>query len=371
MVINFIKNFHIWGPSFIVSEIRRILDYRDAKSDMHIIFCIGDHFEPKWKNADPDTEKKRVERWVEKYPTLASVHRDSNGRPVQHTWFYAVEEYNPQCVDSLNKLCSQGYGEIELHLHHGNDTPEGLRLKLAKAKTEFSRHGVFKTRDVTPRDAFGFIHGNWALNNARQGVHLCGVDNELKILRDAGCYADFSLPSAPHESQTRQINSIYYARDIPGKRKSHDKGIAVEVRGEENGDLMLIQGPLALNWKRRKFGLFPGIENGCIQQSSPGTPDRIDLWVRQHIHVQGRPEWFFIKLYCHGTQEVDEDSLLGAGAHRMFSYLEKKYNDGDHYMLHYVTAREMYNIVKAAEEGHTGSPFLYKDHIIKPYLNMR
>ena len=195
------------------------------------------------------------------------------------------------------------------------------------------------------------------------------MNNELKILKDAGCYADFTLPSAPHESQTFKVNSIYYARDINGMRKSHNKGIDVKVRGKEIGDLMLIQGPLALNWKRRKYSVLPGIESGCIQCSSPGTPDRIDLWVQQHIHVQGHPEWIFIKVYCHGTQEDDIDVLLGEKAHKMSSYLEEKYNDGEQYKLHYVTAREMYNIIKAAEAGNSGNPFQFKDYLIKPYQN--
>jgi len=48
----------------------------------------------------------------------------------------------------------------------------------------------------------------------------------------------------------------------------------------------------------------------------------------------------------------------------MFSYLEKAYNDGIRYRLHYVTAREVYNIVKAAEDGMTGDPHQYRDYRI-------
>jgi hypothetical protein len=332
---------------------------------------MADHFEPRWNNASPDKEKERVKRWVEMYPKLASVHRDSNGRPTQHTWFYAAEEYRPNHLEKLSELCKQGFGEIELHIHHGNDTPEGFKQKLEQAKADFSKHGALITQHNQPQYAFGFIHGNWALNNSRNGNHYCGVNNELKILKDAGCYADFTLPSAPHESQTSKVNSIYYAQDINGMRKSHNKGFDVKAGGKENGDLMLIQGPLALNWKRRKYGVLPGIESGCVQCSSPGIPERIDLWVQQHIHVQGRSEWVFIKVYCHGTQEDDIDALLGEKAHKMFLYLEEKYNDGNKYMLHYVTAREMYNIVKAAENGKSGNPFLYKDFLIKAYINTR
>jgi hypothetical protein len=361
-----LRNVHIWGLPLIYRRYRRFGSRKEVAGTKHILFCVADHFEPKWNDPTTEQELERVQRWVEDYPKIASVHRDSNSRPVQHTWFYAAEQYNPVCLDKLNKLCSLGFGEIELHLHHSNDTPQGLMEKLERANQQFSSHGAFITHNNPPRYAFGFIHGNWALNNSRGGLY-CGVNNELSILRNAGCYADFTLPSAPEESQTRTVNTIYYASDLPGRSKSHDKGREVEVGGSESGDLMLIQGPLTLNWKRRKWGFLPRIENGCVQHSNPGTPDRIDLWIQQHIHVRGRPEWVFVKVYCHGVQEQDKNVLLGDEAHAMFDYLEDKYNDGKDYRLHYVTARELYNIVKAAEKGYSGNPFEFKDYLIPPY----
>ena len=35
----------------------------------------------------------------------------------------------------------------------------------------------------------------------------------------------------------------------------------------------------------------------------------------------------------------------------IFSYFEQQYNDGVNCVLHYVTARELYNMVKAIEAG--------------------
>lgn len=363
-----LRNVHIWGIPRISNRCKRFLSREEGAGTKHIIFCVADHFEPRWNNPTSGQELSRVQRWVEDYRKMASAHGDSNGRPPQHTWFYAAEQYNPVCLEELSKLCSLGTGEIELHLHHSDDTPEELSQKLERAKQQFSVHGALITYTDPPRHAFGFIHGDWALNNSRKG-RFCGVDSELKILREAGCYADFTLPSAPDESQTRKVNAIYYAMDIQGKRKSHNSGIDVRVGGRETGDLMIIQGPLAVNWKRRKWRLLPRIENGCLLESNPITSNRIDLWVRQSIHVVGRPEWIFIKVHCHGAQEEDYDTLLGKKAHAMYSYLENEYNDGERYRLHYVTAREMYNIVKAAEAGKTGNPFLHKDFMIAPYLN--
>jgi hypothetical protein len=87
----------------------------------------------------------------------------------------------------------------------------------------------------------------------------------------------------------------------------------------------------------------------------------VDAWVGSGIHVQGRPEWVFIKVHTHGTQERDMDTLLGAPAHAMHTHLETAYNDGQRYVLHYVSAREMYNIIKAAEAGKQGNPNTWRD----------
>jgi hypothetical protein len=85
--------------------------------------------------------------------------------------------------------------------------------------------------------------------------------------------------------------------------------------------------------------------------------------------VKGKEDWIFIKVHCHGTQESDIDALLGNGADEMYTYLEKMYNDGNNFCLHYVTAREVFNIIKAAENGLTGSPNQYRDYIIPRYKN--
>jgi hypothetical protein len=51
----------------------------------------------------------------------------------------------------------------------------------------------------------------------------------------------------------------------------------------------------------------------------------------------------------------------------MYSILEREYRDKPGSHLHYVTAREFYNIIKAAEAGHTGNPHAYRNYVIPPY----
>jgi hypothetical protein len=53
----------------------------------------------------------------------------------------------------------------------------------------------------------------------------------------------------------------------------------------------------------------------------------------------------------------------------MFSYLEEQYCDNKKYFLHYASAREMFNIIKAAEAGEDGDPHQFRDYILKPPEN--
>ena len=148
------------------------------------------------------------------------------------------------------------------------------------------------------------------------------------------------------------------ASSTAGQRKSHDRGVRVRVGGQHRGRPHDHPGAARPRCGAcRKFGLLPRIENSDVRTSSPPTPARIDAWVDTGIHVQGRPEWIFVKVHTHGTQERDTDTLLGrnrCAAHSSTS--QSRYNDGVKWQLHYVSARETYNIVKAAEAGRSGIP---------------
>lgn len=356
------RNMQVWLGSYLRRRPRP-----EVKGPTHVMFCFVDHYEPAWGRVDLDTQRRRVDRWHTGYPAMASRHRDADGRPPQHTFFYPEEEYLPEHLDKIAGLCAQGYGEIEIHLHHDNDTPENFCATISRFNELLhARHGALSRDPQTGQLRFGFIHGNWSLDNSRADGRWCGLNNELILLRELGCYADFTLPSAPSETQTRTINSIYYATDDPCCPKSHNTGTPVKAGGSPTGDLMIVQGPLGLDWKRRRKLIMPRIENSDVRHSCPPTPERVDAWVRTGIHVEGRPDWIFIKIHTHGTQERDMDTLLGDPMHAMHDHLEKIYNDGQRHVLHYVTSREMYNIIKAAEAGMQGNPARYRDFELPP-----
>jgi hypothetical protein len=322
----------------------------------HLLLCIADHYEPKWGSPPPDVAQARVDRWVREYPERFARFRDADGRPPQYSFFYPLEEYEAAHLDALAGLCRAGFGEVEVHLHHDHDTAEGLRARLRDYKELLARrHGLLARHRHTGELAYGFIHGNWALDNARPDGRWCGVNNELDVLRETGCYADFTLPSAPSPTQTRKLNSIYYAVDDPLRPKSHDTGTDVGTGPAPANALLLVQGPLLLDWGRRKWGLLPRLENGCIQDGQVPTVARLKLWLKARVQVPTRPDWFFVKLHTHGAKEANADVLLGEPMVRFHQALAEWAREDPEFHVHYVTAREMANLVRAAEAGWTGS----------------
>jgi hypothetical protein len=181
------------------------------------------------------------------------------------------------------------------------------------------------------------------------------VNDEITILRETGCYADFTFPSAPSDTQPRKINSIYYAIDDPQRPCSHEHGgVDVGVAPQPPESLMLIQGPLVLDWHRRKLGILPSVENGCIQANQAQHIDRLPAWLAAGVRVPRRPDWFFVKLHTHGIPEGNREVLLGEPGQAFHRALAAKASQDVSFKYHYVTAREMYNLVRAAEAGWTG-----------------
>jgi hypothetical protein len=356
------RHVFVWLPGYLRSRLNR---ETPSSGPVHVMFCFVDHFEPGWKRPDVDVESARVDRWCLGYPKLASRFKDADGRAPQHTFFFPEEEYREEHLDKLARLCAAGFGEIEVHLHHDNDTSDGLRVKLRRfVRVLHERHGALSVDPITRRVAWAFIHGNWSLDNSRPDGRWCGVNDELRVLAECGCFADFTLPSAPSDTQTATVNSIYYATDDPLRPKSHDRGVRVRVGTAPSGDLLIVQGVLGWDWSSRKFGLLPRIENSDIRAGQQPTRARVDRWVELAPTVHGRPEWKFVKVHTHGAPETQHDALLGSASAAMYEYLGSRYNDGRDFVLHYVSARELFNIVKAAEAGLTGDPGKYRDYLL-------
>jgi hypothetical protein len=190
------------------------------------------------------------------------------------------------------------------------------------------------------------------------------VDEELQVLFDAGCYADFTFPSAPEDTQPPLVNQIYWPVGDLSRRRAYDRGERARVGQVYRDRLLLVEGPLCLTPRAARIPVR--IENGTLDARNPPTAARLDAWVGQGIHVAGRPEWVFVKVHAHGAKESNAAVLLGPEARAMHRHLADRYNDGRQWVLHYVTAREMFNIALAAMEGASGDPSAHRDHAIPP-----
>ncbi len=359
-------NAALWLPAYLRGDWAGRRGRRASEEPVHVMFCLADHFEPALGDAPPADQLRRVRRWTERYSQLVDPFRDADGRAPRHTVFYPAEQYREENLEALAPLVRAGLAEVEVHLHHDGDTADGLRRSLQRFVARLRSHGYLGEHEDGGGPRFGFVHGNWALDNSRPDGRWCGVNDELAVLRECGCYADFTLPSAPSPTQTRRINSIYYATDDPGRPKSHDDGEQVQVGGAPEGDLMIIQGPLCVRWPGGKLGVLPRLENGNLAGGAPPTPRRVRAWLRTRVCVAGRPDWVFIKVHTHGCDETNWPVLLGEPMRRMHRSLARLCQREVGRRLHYVTAREMYNIVRAAERGLTGDPDRYRDLEILP-----
>jgi hypothetical protein len=361
------KHAEIWLPGYLKARWASAGRRSREATTTDILFCIADHFEPDHGAAPPELQRARVARWTREYPALGAF-RDSDGCSPRHTFFTPLEVYREEIVDALGALCAQGFGEVEVHLHHAHDTSHDLRARLIWFRdTLASRHGLLG-RGPSGQPVYGFVHGNWALDNGGVDASTCGVNDELTILEQTGCFADFTMPAAPECAQSRVVNQIYYAEDDPNRSRSYDRGVRMKVGSSSQAGLLICEGPLMLNWSRRVRGVLPRLETGTLDASPLNRPtvDRFRRWVGAGISIEGRPEWIFVKVHSHGAKEANADVMLGSVMKAFHRDVLAEFNDGRRYRLHYVTARELYNIAKAAEAGKSGNAGEYRDFLLTP-----
>lgn len=362
----FQKGLRYWLPYYLWYK---IFDRQKPSigKPIHIFLCVVDHFEPFNGNVDYQTAIERVRAWKKEYPIFAKRHRDTDGNSIQHTWFYPPH-LDHSMLPHIVELCQQGYGDIEMHLHHNlmepfPDTSQTLRDKILKCIDDYGKYGIFCQPEG--RQRFAFIHGDWSLDNA-MGDAFCGVNDELNILHECGCYADFTFPSI-NRAQPAMVNRIYYAHDEPDKAKSYNRGTPVQAgQTAPQNALMIAQGILGLRPDKRKRFKF-AIDYSDLDFDDPPTKERVDFWVKNSLAIKGKPNWRFIILHTHGGREIRWDANFGSSADNAFRYMEQKYNDGKKYILHYVSARQLYNYIKVLEKNIDFSISDARDFMIKPY----
>jgi hypothetical protein len=341
---------------------------------VHLILALADHFEPSivpengrvW--APRAEQERRVQEWCREYPLSVDSWRDQEGQPFVHTYFYPAEQYDRGLVDSLAEHCHSGWGELEIHLHHGMDAPdtaENTRRQLV----EFRDALVFNHRSLCYLDGSGparyaFVHGNFALANSAGG-YACGVDSEMQILAETGCYADLTMPTAAfHPAQIGKVNSLYECSLPLNARAPHRKGRDLRVGRSPEIFPLNVQGPLLLDFDKQARNGIARFENAALTAANPPGLRRLKLWKKAAIAVQGRPDWLFIKLHCHSMDPTQRDAVMGGAMRSFLAGLVEGAAERQE-IIHFVTARELVNIIWAACDGREGSPGDYRDYRLK------
>jgi hypothetical protein len=244
------------------------------------------------------------------------------------------------------------------------DTARNTRRVLVEFRDRLAGHGCLSHWEGQSGFRYAFVHGNWALANSAGGQN-CGVDEELAVLGETGCYADFTLPSAPDPSQVAKINALYEPGQPLERRAPHRRGRDL-TRGQAPVTFpLIVQGPLAMTFRRGHLGWRPRIENGEIASSNPATVNRLRLWRKAAIAVRGAPEWLFIKLHCHGMDPRDNDAMLGELMTNFLRDLTQKVPLEWRIKVHFATAREMVNMILAVCDGREGEPGDYRDYRLR------
>jgi hypothetical protein len=338
-VITLPRHAELWLPGYIRSRQENWAPPRPSR----VWVAIADHWEPYWNKVSDEVALSRADAWHKTWPEIARRYVDSTGKPPQYTFYYPLEEYRPEILDMVADMTRQGVADGDVHFHHDGEGEQDFVDRMsAFIETLSTRHGLL--RKVNGKTVFGFIHGNWALDNSRPDGRCCGLNNEITLLRDLGCYADFTMPSGNSPTQSRIVNSIYWVIDDPLRPRSFDTGVPVRAGVASSGDLLMINGPIGLRWTER---LVPRMETGEIAHQDLPTAYRVQRWFDLAPRIGKN---IFIKLYTHGAKEINFQALFQGGLQSLFELLERGCMLNGH-ELHYVSTWEMRQAVDAAMAG--------------------
>ena len=230
----------------------------------------------------------------------------------------------PHFLDALAELARGGFGEVEVHLHHDGDTATTLRADIADylGKYAAARPPVARRR----RAAALRVH-------PRQLVPRQRAPRRPLVRRRRRDPAALSTPAATPTSRSRRRptsasrTSSTRSTGRPATwraRRAYEAGERARV-----GDAHARSPPHDRRAARARAAPALGvrIENGALTAAIRRRPRACATGSTQGIHVDGRPEWVFVKVHTHGAPEKNAASLLGDGGralHRALRALQRR-----------------------------------------------
>jgi hypothetical protein len=346
-----IRGLENWLPALR----RKQRPMENALGTRHVLIAICNRFEPSEKTRG-DGKPALLEEWSRDLSRLADEFSDGKAVAPKHTFFLPAENADAVWVPELGELCKATGNEIELMAPRPVESAECLRESIQRAKASLGGQGWLSC-DKTGASRYGFIQGTKVPDSTRLISHRA-------ILKETGCYASFLPPELVDEVPAEFDNSLCYAydhnlKDRPGglRRVRAKRGLQTE----SDDGLLLVPPPFARDWTRKKFGLLPQVETSELTAAKPPSRERLRLWLDCRITVDARPNWVFIALHTHGLQPENSMMLLGEPMRKFYRALVKVMADDESLRFHCVTARELINILHAAEAGHSGNPSRFKE----------
>jgi hypothetical protein len=214
----------------------------------------------------------------------------------------------------------------------------------------FHHHGFLRKGD-DEKIAYGFSHGLSSLyEHATSKNPTSDLSDRIQILIDTGCFADFSFLT---KKTCKKIISSFSSSVQPQNTDSTQSRASLFPKEWTIKNLLTIQDPVILKWNPQIWRIFPFFENGEISASKKFLPFRANLWLQNCIGINADVPHLFLKLHTSGGQDQNIRYLLGEnGLHLLWNFMEKictRHN----FVLHYVSAWEMYRTINAICLGNT------------------
>jgi hypothetical protein len=336
----------------LADQFSTAIDSGSDPGDQWTIFCLVCSF-------GTDSFDSELPCLLNSLDSVRLIHSDNFSSIPKLTLACPVLDWADSSVNEIAHICAQGLGEVEL-LFRAREFDQGsISSCLVTASEKLllnARHspGARTSRFCILWDAS--IFGDSRLTSPSAAL--------VELLRDIGCLVDLSHPDNGCTFQPKPLNSIYTVAHYPPVPRPYNCPSYVAANELPSGYLYVVDGPLDVVWNPRNGELLPRVVTGRIEAGDCPTHNDVSSWCDAGIHVTGRPGWIFVKLILEtGANSQDVIESLDC----VFSACGSLFGNGSDSGVIFATAREMYNIVRAAEAGKNGSAAEYRDYLIPPY----
>jgi hypothetical protein len=295
---------------------------------------------------------------IDSINALCARYIDNDSQQFKLTMF---AESDSSLLRRLSYLSEAGACEVEYMLNPKSGVDSVIDRKIA---TEIGLLNKFGWGVTTQREV------SFAVMRVDGGSRPASCDrNELEILRGAGCYADLTCASRRSMDQWSLMNTVAMLQPKLNSMNSRNSARELVAGKLGRGSVLTVNSPLVIAFRRGKW-YRPYLDDGILSVPEHPDPARVDSWIRANVHVRGQPNWLFIKIEIADFVETMSDRVFLQSLNEMLSFFGYAYGDGVRYRLHFASARETYNIARAAEAGREGDAGEYRDYMIKQYMSI-